>query len=208
MKLILIRHGNTFGPEDTPVWVGAKEDFPLVEKGLQQARDNAQALMTKGLTPTAIVAGPLQRTRVAAEIIAGDTSFKGQIRIDDRLKEIDYGSWGGKSDDEIATLYGEDVMIAWREHSQRPDGADWMPGEDVLKNNALSVTSELQSGSDPADIVLLVTSNGILRFFHQALYAGRHNPPSGKVKTGHMCMAELEGGMFTPICWNVPAANF
>lgn len=208
MKLILVRHGNTFGPEDTPVWVGAREDYPLVEKGLQQARDNAQALLTRGLRPTQIIAGPLQRTRVAAEIIAGDTSFKGQIRIDDRLKEIDYGSWGGKTDDQIVALYGEDVITAWREYSQRPEGADWSPDDGTLQANALSVLSEIQTRGDADGVVLLITSNGILRFFHRALYAGRVDPPPGKVKTGHMCMAELEGVSFTPICWNVPAADF
>ena len=37
MKVVLARHGNTFGPGDTPVWVGAREDYPLVEKGREQS---------------------------------------------------------------------------------------------------------------------------------------------------------------------------
>ncbi len=36
--LIIARHGNTFGPEDTPTRVGAHTDLPLVKSGQEQAR--------------------------------------------------------------------------------------------------------------------------------------------------------------------------
>lgn len=57
-KILLARHGNTFGPGDTPVWVGAKEDLPLVESGEAQARALGEALAAAGLTPGRIVCGP------------------------------------------------------------------------------------------------------------------------------------------------------
>ena len=38
MKLILARHGNTFGPQDKVTWVGSTNDLPLVEEGLAQAQ--------------------------------------------------------------------------------------------------------------------------------------------------------------------------
>lgn len=208
MKLVLARHGNTFGPGDTPVWVGAKEDFPLVEKGLQQAHDVADALIRSNLRPTAIIAGPLLRTKVGAEIIAEDTGFAGNIRIDDRLKEIDYGSWGGKSDAEITELYGSGVMEAWREDSLRPANADWLPDETVLQSNAMSVLTEIRAGYSENDVVLLISSNGILRFYHAALYEGCRDAPSGKVKTGHMCLADIDGDAIKPVCWNSPPKDF
>jgi probable phosphoglycerate mutase len=38
MQLILSRHGNTFSPQDAVVWVGAKQDLPLVDSGVLQAK--------------------------------------------------------------------------------------------------------------------------------------------------------------------------
>ncbi len=203
MKLILARHGNTFGPGDTPVWVGAREDYPLVERGLEQARELAGALISADLAPSRIIAGPLKRTRLGADIIAEQTGFSGTVEIDDRLTEIDYGAWGGKSDDEIVAMYGKDAIHDWREHSVRPPKADWSPTEETLRTNALAVLESVRADSAEADNVLIVTSNGILRFYHAALYAGQKNPPPGKVKTGHLGMAELRNGTFEPLCWNL-----
>ena len=98
-RILLARHGNTFGPGDTPVWVGAKEDLPLVESGEAQARALGEALAEAGLTPSRIICGPLKRTRRAAGVVAELTGYSGSETIDERLKEIDYGSWGGKSND-------------------------------------------------------------------------------------------------------------
>ena len=87
MKIILARHGNTFGPGDTPVWVGAKEDLPLVEKGCEQSAAVGAYLKSEGLMPDRIISGPLKRTLEGADIVAELTNFAGNIEIDDRLKE-------------------------------------------------------------------------------------------------------------------------
>ena len=203
MKLILARHGNTFGPGDTPVWVGAKEDYPLVEKGLQQAHDMAAAIKRMKLKPDAIIAGPLLRTKVGAEIISQDLGFEGGIRIDERLKEIDYGSWGGKSDGEVEALFGAEVIDDWRERTIRPAGADWAPDERTLRANAEGVLSDVLSEYQSVSCVLLITSNGNLRFFHSALYDGDQTAPSPKVKTGHLCLADVDDGVIHPRLWNV-----
>ena len=69
MKLILCRHGNTFGPDDTPVWTGSSNDLPLVEKGLEQARLMGEWLKKNNITPTTIYAGHLIRVKKFADII-------------------------------------------------------------------------------------------------------------------------------------------
>ena len=203
MKLILARHGNTFGPGDTPVWVGAKEDLSLVEKGLDQAREMAAALERNNLNPTRIIAGPLKRTRQGAALIAEITGFQGEIEIDERLTEIDYGSWGGKSDAEIAETYGQTAIDDWRDHSVRPARADWSPDEATLRQNAISVLNEIREQAGEQDVVLVLTSNGILRFYHQSLYERDQTPPPGKVKTGHLCLADRTDDGFQPLGWNL-----
>lgn len=194
-KILLARHGNTFGPGDTPVWVGAKEDLPLVESGEAQAKALGAALAEAGLTPGRIMCGPLKRTRRAAEIVAALTGFAGEAEIDDRLKEIDYGSWGGKSNAEIVAEFGQDALDTWDRHHRRPEGVDWSPGEATLKDNALAAMRDAAA----VPLTLVVTSNGVLRYMHGALSGADGN---AKVKTGHICAAEIDGGTGTRLFWN------
>jgi len=195
-KLILARHGNTFGPGDKVVWVGAKEDYPLVEKGEEQAEALGQALHDAEIPLSRIICGPLIRTRRAAEIVASLIGFRGTVEIDERLKEIDYGSWGGKSCDEIIAQYGREAHTIWNDQHQRPDGVDWSPDEATLKSNALSAMSDAASGEG---LCLIITSNGVLRYMYAALNGPR---AEAKVKTGNMCLAEMDGQSGTRLCWN------
>ena len=202
MLLILARHGNTFGPDDTPVWVGANEDLPLVEKGLQQSRQVGLALREAGMLPDRIIAGPLKRTRIGAELAGEACGYSGEIETDERLREIDYGVWGGKSDEEIAAQWGEDAITQWRERSIPPRGAGWRPDPTVLAANARAVF-ETASRDRGADIVVLImTSNGVLRYFH-SLLAGPNAPETeAKVKTGHMGAAHIDASGFKLLFWN------
>ena len=195
-KILLARHGNTFGPGDTPVWVGAREDLPLVESGEAQARALGEALVAAGLTPDRIVCGPLKRTRRAAEIVAALTGHAGRIAIDDRLTEIDYGSWGGKSNDRIVAEFGAAALESWDKRHVRPAGADWSPDEATLKANALAAMSDAASGPG---LGLVVTSNGILRYMYAALTGPELN---AKVKTGHICAARLDASGGQRLFWN------
>lgn len=195
-KLLLARHGNTFGPGDKVVWVGAREDLPLVEKGEAQARELGEVLKTSGRTPERIISGPLKRTRRAAEIIGELCGFDREIEIDTRLREIDYGSWGGKSNDEIEVEFGLEALTEWDVHHRRPAGVDWTPSEDVLKENALAAMADAVAENGFA---LVVTSNGILRYMHAALAGDDAN---AKVKTGNCCAAEIDGTIGTRLFWN------
>lgn len=194
-RILLARHGNTFGPGDKVVWVGAREDLPLVEKGEAQATALGDALREAGLTPSRIICGPLKRTRRAAEIVAELTGFSGEVSIDDRLREIDYGSWGGKSCDEIIAEYGEAAHRTWNEEHKRPPGADWSPGEAELRTNALA------SMTDAAreDRTLVITSNGILRYMYGATEGAAADV---KVKTGNVCAVQFSGSTGERLFWN------
>lgn len=195
--LLLARHGNTFAPGDKIVWVGAKEDIPLVKSGEAQAALLGESLREHSLTPATFISGPLKRTRRAAEIVKAITASDAEITIDDRLTEIDYGAWGGKSDSEIEAEYGSGVIPAWREKHQRPDNAGWKPDDMTLRANSLDVLTDMVSANAPA---LVITSNGILRYFHAAIgFSG-----DAKVKTGHVCAARRMGDAWEPLFWNQP----
>lgn len=194
--LLLARHGNTFGPGDRIVWVGAREDLPLVKSGEAQAAALGERLRELGLAPACLVSGPLKRTRRAAEIVKAITASDATIDIDTRLTEIDYGRWGGKTDEEIDAAFGPDAIPDWREHHKRPDNAGWTPDDATLQANALGVLADHESTKGPS---LVITSNGILRYFHAAIgFEG-----DAKVKTGHVCAARHDGRQWRPIFWNV-----
>lgn len=194
--LLLARHGNTFGPGDKIVWVGAREDLPLVKSGEAQAAALGEKLRELGLAPARLISGPLKRTRRAAEIVKAITASDADIGIDARLTEIDYGAWGGRTDDEIEAEFGPDAIPDWRERHQRPANAGWSPDDATLKTNALGVLADQETGANPA---LVITSNGILRYFHAAIgFDG-----DAKVKTGHVCAARHDGHQWQPLFWNV-----
>ncbi|MCR9129374.1 MAG: histidine phosphatase family protein [Alphaproteobacteria bacterium] len=202
MLLILARHGNTFGPDDTPVWVGANEDLDLVEKGLEQSREIGRGLVAAGVVPDRILAGPLKRTRTGAALAAEQCGFSGEIEIDERLREIDYGVWGGKSDAEIAERWSADAIEAWRERSIVPEGAGWSPSPEALKANARAVYDAATRDRGPDTAVLIVTSNGILRYFHALLAADTARPEDAKVRTGRLGAARVSQAGAELLLWN------
>lgn len=201
MTLILLaRHGATFNPGETAYFVGARQDLPLTETGEAQARAIGQALGTAGLKPARIICGPLIRTRRTAQIAGEEARFSGAAEIDARLREIDFGAWGGKTDAQVIEEYGEDALRAWREQGRRPAGAGWSPDEDTLKDNARAVLADAAAGPGP---VLLVTSNGVLRYVHQTLgLDGDH-----KVGVGRVCAAIGGEGGISPAYWNRDPAD-
>ncbi|MCH8490150.1 MAG: histidine phosphatase family protein [Oceanicaulis sp.] len=202
MRLILARHGNTFEAGETPVWVGAREDYALTAKGQEQSRAIGAALKTAGIVPARIIAGPLKRTREGAALAAKVCGFGGAVEIDERLKEIDYGVWGGRSDADISAQWGAGAIEAWRERSVVPDGAGWSPDPHMIEAHAkavLDAVAQAQGGD-----VLMISSNGILRYFHRLIAGAGAPPEEAKVKTGHMGAARLENGAWRLLGWNVP----
>lgn len=208
MLLILARHGNTFGPDDTPVWVGANEDLPLVDKGLEQSRAIGEALRELHQLPDRILAGPLKRTRHGARLVGEICGFTGKVEIDDRLKEIDYGVWGGKSDAEISESWGESAITDWRERSIVPTGAGWSPTVETLKSNVRSVLDTVSRDRSEDMVVLVLTSNGVLRYFHALLAGENASTEDAKVKTGHLGAVRITADSRELLAWNLSPTAF
>lgn len=200
-RLILVRHGNTFNPGETPVWVGARTDLPLVPKGVEQARALGEALKAAAIIPTALFCGPLQRTRRAAEIAAEIAGFDAaEIKIDARLTEIDYGKWEAKSSEEIEAMGFAAAQDAWNKQCVYPKDADWQPTEDKIIADTDSVMADAaRIGGD----VVVVSSNGILRYYARAgINAAAF--PDRKVATGAVCVMAHDGAGWRIERWNQP----
>ncbi len=207
MLLLLARHGNTFEAGDKVVWVGARTDLPLTAKGREQAEALGEGLQPIKSTIKRIVSGPLSRTRGHAAIAAQVLGTRQRVEVDERLREIDYGLWEAKTSDEIQVLGGGEELKAWDERGVWPTSPSWSPAEDMIATNAVELAHELAGSLASDDVVLVVSSNGILRFFlklvpgaFEALAANK----GLKVATGNACALRYEKGTWRVTFWNRP----
>lgn len=181
MTLLLARHGNTFAPGEPARRVGARTDLPLVAEGRAQAERLAAQLAAEGIVPARIVAGPLARTREFAAILAA--RLGGTVALDDRLRELDYGTWEGLEDAAIAARDAA-ALAAWERRLEWPAAAGWGEGEATVLARLRGVLDDAAAGPLP---LLAVTSNGILRLLRRLIEGP---PPAGegyKVRTGALC---------------------
>ncbi|MFI1468902.1 bifunctional RNase H/acid phosphatase [Streptomyces wuyuanensis] len=104
---VLLRHGETaLTPEKR---FSGSGDHELSEVGRRQAEAVAEALAARG-TIQAIVSSPLKRCRQTAEAVAARVGL--EVRIDDGLRETDFGAWEGLTFAEVRERYGDD-LDAW-----------------------------------------------------------------------------------------------
>ena len=202
MRLFLIRHGNTFAPGEPVLRVGRHEDLPLVEKGLEQAHANAAALRRLGVMPACVYASSLQRARRCGEIILEDLGLDSEPTVDDRMMEIDYGAWGGFTDEDIAARFGPDQLAAWNEHGIWPPDGVWGEGEAQVRGRVRNFISELTNRHAPDDDIVIVSSNGVLRFALNLVPGCTFNEAARKMKTGNMGLVVWDGDAFAVEFWN------
>lgn len=159
--LIIARHGNTFGPGDTPTRVGARTDLPLVEKGEEQARAIGRYLSEKRLIPDVVYSSKLQRTIQTAKIAIQESGITNPVFELDIFNEVDYGPDENQTEDKVIERIGADAITAWDEQAIVPDGWDVDPDEVI--QNWLRFADQI-CAHDDNETVLVVTSNGIARF--------------------------------------------
>jgi probable phosphoglycerate mutase len=87
-------------------------DIPLNDVGLAQARAAAALLRNRGIA--AIVASPLSRARVTAEIVAETLALP--VQIDDGLREVAFGVQEGQK--------MTDWFAGWIDGAFTPEGAE------------------------------------------------------------------------------------
>ena len=190
MRLLFARHGNTFGPDDQVVWVGAGTDLPLVEKGIAQAHAAAAFLAAHDLRPSMVFAATLQRTSQFAQIVCQDLGLAAP-RTDARLNEIHYGPWEAATTEQItADPVRRLALEQWQQADIWPDALGWQTTQQHVTDALSSLLTELKSGiAGPSP--LIVSSNGILRFAPRLL--GVASAASYQLKTGTLGCVEQTG---------------
>jgi broad specificity phosphatase PhoE/ribonuclease HI len=104
---VLLRHGETaLTPEKR---FSGSGDHELSAVGRRQAEAAATALAARG-TVQAVVSSPLLRSRETAEAVAGRLGL--EVRVEEGLRETDFGAWEGLTFAEVRERYPDD-LDAW-----------------------------------------------------------------------------------------------
>jgi broad specificity phosphatase PhoE len=126
-------------------------DIPLNELGLAQAQEAAVRLRNRGIT--SIVASPLSRARVTAEIVGEALGLN--VTIEPDLREVSWGVHEGKALDEW--------FHTWITGHATPEGAESF---DTLRRRAVAGLNRAV-GQPPA--VLVVAHGGVFRAIRSAM---------------------------------------
>ncbi|MFM6841131.1 MAG: bifunctional RNase H/acid phosphatase [Candidatus Planktophila sp.] len=153
--LYLVRHGETvLTPTRKFSGVGAL-DPELTADGLAQAERVAGEVAK--LKPDVLVASPLQRTRQTAEAIAAETGL--EIVYDKDWYELSFGSWDGKSIEEVKAETPDDYQAWLNSSSFRPGGGESYDEARIRVEAAMEkIVAEY-----PGKKVVIVTHNGVIK---------------------------------------------
>lgn len=155
-RLILIRHGETDWNREGRLQGG--QDIPLNDLGRTQAAEAAQRLRTlePGFAALDFIGSPMQRARETMDILRAELDLApGAYRLDDRLKELTFGSWEG--------FTWRDIRKAEREQAQLRERDKWSfvpPGGEsygMLADRVRPVLEELQRET------VIVSHGGVAR---------------------------------------------
>ncbi|WP_035805852.1 bifunctional RNase H/acid phosphatase [Kitasatospora mediocidica] len=118
---VLLRHGETALTPQKRFSGSGGSDPELSEKGLWQAERAAEAFAARG-SVEAVVSSPMRRTRQTAEAVARRLGL--EVRIEEGLRELDFGDWEGLTFAEVQQRHPEDLN-AWLASSRvKPTGSN------------------------------------------------------------------------------------
>lgn len=200
-KLIIARHGNTFGSKDTPTRVGGRTDLPLVESGREQAQKLGAYLKSHDLVPEITYSSQLKRTKETAEIAIKQVGFPQPVFPLDIFNEIDYGPDENQTEDKVISRVGAQAIQDWDEKAIVPEG--WKFNPDACIQNWKDFGAHIVN--DEQDVILVVTSNGIARFAPHLTnnfddFAKDHKI---KLSTGALALFEYVGDQWVIKDWNI-----
>jgi len=124
-KVTLMRHGES-EVNVNKMWSDNREDFPLTDKGRNMVKDFAGRHLTK---PDIILTSPLLRTKQTSELLKEVFQGGVEIEVEERLAEMKFGAWEGKTTDSEEVAKGMEqfrLLYGSEEHftTPRAEGAE------------------------------------------------------------------------------------
>ena len=163
LKLLIVRHGNTFDKGEIIRRVGLKTDLPLSKSGIQQCHSLSLYIDKHYPKIDKAYCSELRRTQQTGQLILkNQPTLYSDIKAIKALNEIDYGLDEGKPEEEVIKRIGTQALIDWDTKAIVPNGWLFSPSKCQQSLHALvkRFTAEKKSQT-----ILLITSNGIARFF-------------------------------------------
>ena len=150
VTVLLVRHGRSTS-HAAGTLAGRTPGVELDEQGREQAAKLAGRL--KDVTIDRVISSPLERCRQTLAPLADELGLT--VETDDRLLEVDYGSWSGR---ELKDLLHEPL---WRVVQAHPSAAVFPAGEGLADMSARAVDAirSITRAAD-ADRTVLVCSHG------------------------------------------------
>lgn len=146
----LLRHGEPVGGRR----YRGQTDDPLSDKGWQQMRTAVEGYAGWNV----IYSSPLRRCADFAHELAARLAIP--LRVDDRLMEIGFGAWEGRTPDELCRDDPQCLNRFWQDPvGNRPDGAEPL---NVFHQRVAAAWSEIVA-ANPGRRVLVVGHAGITR---------------------------------------------
>jgi probable phosphoglycerate mutase len=202
LNLLIARHGNTFDKGDVIRRVGLQTDIPLSNSGKEQAYDLGAYLIKHYPKIDRVYSSELIRTKETAELALNQYAPPPKPTSIAILNEIDYGIDDGKPEKEVISRIGEKALHDWDTHAVLPDG--WLFSKEKTMKEIQQFTSSLIKKRHDKT-VLIITSNGIARFFPMILqdFEGFKQKHSLKLKTGHLASFSYSDTVWTCDYWGV-----
>jgi broad specificity phosphatase PhoE len=151
--ILLARHAESVD-NAPPARIQGWRDPPLSELGRAQARALAEELAGEGLA--ALYTSHMRRARETAEAVAERLAL--EVRVDERLAEVDMGEWQGRLRSDVMREHPE-VWEAWR----RADPDVRFPGGESLRELSARVLAALAHVEDGPLPALVVCHGGPIR---------------------------------------------
>lgn len=104
-SIIFLRHGQAKNNTER-ILAGRTPGIPLTEKGVDQAKKAAEFL--EHMNISTIYSSPIERAKHTAEIVGAHNSV--DVRIDERLIELDMGKFTGMPYEQIFSSHGNVFM--------------------------------------------------------------------------------------------------
>jgi probable phosphoglycerate mutase len=182
--LLLVRHCQTEWNERR--WYQGRSDPPLCAVGIRAAELLAHELQRVLVCRPRIITSPLARARMTAAVLAG--TINAPLHFDDRLTELSYGAWEGRTQSAIRAIWPE-ILRQWK----RAPETVCLPGGECLEQLRHRVKAFLDEQLAGSGQVLAVTHDGVMRI---AILEALKLPLAAfrTVKTTHSALAHLARG--------------
>jgi probable phosphoglycerate mutase len=156
MELLFIRHGQSVGNLEERLQ--GQAEYPLTQKGRDQAQALAQRLRRENRSIAAIYASDQSRAVNTAEILSAELGAP--LHLDARLREYDAGELNGIVFQEMETRYPE-LWHAWR------TSPEWVPfpgseGTASFHARLSASLADIQDRHGDGEVVVVVSHGGSL----------------------------------------------